>query len=80
MRVVFERPRFHEAVLELDRPAATVLKELAARDILGGYDLSEHFPELGSAILVCATETKTQSDIDAYVRALSDAMKSARAA
>jgi len=80
VRTAFNRPRFHEAVLQLDRPAATVLSELAARDILGGYDLSEHFPELGSALLVCATETKTQSDIDAYARALGEVMKSARAA
>jgi glycine dehydrogenase subunit 1 len=80
VRAVFDRPRFHEVVLQLDRPAAAVLDELAARDILGGYDLSEHFPELGSALLVCATETKTQGDIDAYARALADAMKSARAA
>jgi glycine dehydrogenase subunit 1 len=80
VRVVFNRPRFHEVVLELDRPAAQVLEQLAARDILGGYDLSEHRPELGSAILVCATETKTQGDIDAYARALGEVMKSARAA
>jgi glycine dehydrogenase subunit 1 len=80
VRVVFNRPRFHEVVLALDRPAAQVLEQLAAHDILGGYDLSEHRPELGSAILVCATETKTQGDIDAYARALGEVMKSARAA
>ena len=78
--VAFDRPRFHEAVLLLDRPAAQVLDQLAARGVLGGYDLSEHRPELGSAILVCATETKTESDIDAYARALGEVMKSARAA
>jgi glycine dehydrogenase subunit 1 len=78
--VAFNRPRFHEAVLQLDRPAARVLEQLAARDVLGGYDLSEHYPELGSAILVCATETKTQGDIDAYAHALGEVMKSAQAA
>ena len=40
------------------------------RDILGGYDLSTDFPDLGPALLVCATETKTDADIDAYVDAL----------
>ena len=80
VRPLFSRPRFHEAVLQLDRPAAAVLEQLAARNILGGLDLTEHYPELGSAILVCATETKTQGDIDEYARALSDVMKSARAA
>jgi glycine dehydrogenase subunit 1 len=80
VRTAFARPRFHEAVLLLDRPAATVLEQLAARNILGGCDLGEHYPELGSAILVCATETKTQSDIDEYVRALGEVMTTARAA
>jgi glycine dehydrogenase subunit 1 len=80
VRPLFSRPRFHEAVLQLDRPAAAVLEQLAARNILGGLDLTEHYPELGSAILVCATETKTQGDIEEYARALSDVMKSARAA
>jgi glycine dehydrogenase subunit 1 len=80
VRVAFARPRFHEAVLELDRPAAAVLAELAARDVLGGFDLTEHYPELGPAILVCATETKTQGDIDEYARVLAEVMRSARAA
>jgi len=80
VRVAFKGPRFHEAVLELERPAAAVLEQLAARDLLGGFDLTEHYPELGSALLVCATETKTQTDIDEYARALAEVMKSARAA
>jgi glycine dehydrogenase subunit 1 len=80
VRVAFNRPRFHEAVLQLERPAAAVLDALAARNIEGGFNLSEHYPELGSALLVCATETKTQGDIDEYARALGDVMKSARAA
>ena len=29
-------------------------------------------PELGNALMVCATETKTEADIDAYVAALGD--------
>jgi glycine dehydrogenase subunit 1 len=48
--------------------------------VLGGFDLSPHYPELGSALLVCATETKTAADIETYARALADAMKAALAA
>lgn len=80
VRVAFDSPRFHEAVLLLDRPAAPVLKALAQRGILGGLDLGEHYSELGSALLVCATETKTDADIEAYATALAEAMKAARAA
>jgi glycine dehydrogenase subunit 1 len=47
-----------------------VLEALAARNILGGYDLGADFPDLGHALLVCATETKTDADIGAYVAAM----------
>jgi glycine dehydrogenase subunit 1 len=70
----FDAPRFHEAVLTLDRPAAPVLAALAAHGIAGGLDLGASFPELGQSLLVCATETKTDADIDSYARALGAAM------
>src|ERR1700691_770143 len=74
----FDTPRFHEAVLLLDRPAAPVLAALAARGISGGLDLGASYPELGNALLVCATETKLESDIEAYANALADVMRAAR--
>jgi len=63
---LFNRPIFHEAVLQLDRPVADVLRALEADGILGGLDLAEHYPELGNAMLVCATETRTPADIERY--------------
>jgi glycine dehydrogenase subunit 1 len=80
VRTAFNTPCFHESVLLLDRPVAPVLKALEAKGILGGLDLAPHYPELGPALLVCATETKTTADIETYARALADAMKAARAA
>ncbi len=71
---LFCGPHFHEATIQLSKPAGDVLAELATKNILGGYDLSAAYPELGNAILVCATETKTDADIDAYASALSDIM------
>ncbi len=70
VRAAFSAPYFHECVLQLDRPVAPVLEALAARDILGGVDLAAHYPELGHALLVCATETKTSADIRALAAAL----------
>jgi glycine dehydrogenase subunit 1 len=72
VRATFSGHRFHEAVLTLDRPVAAVLAALAARGILGGLDLEERFPELGHALLVCATETKTTADIAQYAQALGE--------
>ncbi|HEU4627767.1 MAG TPA: aminomethyl-transferring glycine dehydrogenase subunit GcvPA [Steroidobacteraceae bacterium] len=80
VRTAFTTPCFHESVLLLDRPVAPVLKSLAAQGVLGGFNLTEHYPELGQALLVCATETKTSADIETYARALTEAMKSAIAA
>jgi glycine dehydrogenase subunit 1 len=80
VRPAFTAARFHEAVLILDRPVAPVLAALAHRGIIGGLDLSERYPELGHALLVCATETKMDVDIEAYAGALADVLKSSRAA
>jgi glycine dehydrogenase subunit 1 len=80
VKAAFTAPRFHEAVLLLDRPAAPVLAALARRGIFGGLDLGDRYPELGPALLVCATETKLDVDIDAYAGALADIMNPSRAA
>ncbi len=71
---LFGGPYFHEVALKLDRPVAPVLEALAEQDVLGGYDLSLSYPDIGNALLVCATETKTDADIDAYVTAMADVM------
>jgi len=73
-------PYFHEAVLTLQRPVAPVLHQLAAGGILGGFDLTADFPELGHALLVCATEVRTPADIEAYRTALSGVLGVAVAA
>ena len=71
----FASPTFHEFVIKLDGVSAEdVLNGLMADGMLGGFNLSEHYPELGEAILVCATETKTAADITAYRDALSKVM------
>jgi glycine dehydrogenase subunit 1 len=80
VRAAFAGPCFHEAVLQLDRPVAPVLKALGARGILGGLDLAAYYPELGNALLLCATETKTSADIDRYRSALNEALQGVRAA
>ncbi|MGB5621030.1 MAG: aminomethyl-transferring glycine dehydrogenase subunit GcvPA [Gammaproteobacteria bacterium] len=80
VRPAFSGARFHEAVLTLDRPVGPVLAALAERDIFGGFDLSADFPQLGNAMLVCATETKLERDIQAYARAMGEIMREAQVA
>ncbi len=71
----FSGPCFHESVLTFDRPVAPVLEALANEDILGGFDLSADHPELANALLICATETKTDADLARYADALARILK-----
>jgi len=73
-------PFFHEAVLLLDRPVAPVIETMARQNILAGYDLARHYPELGNALLVCATEVRTMEQIDAYVAAMKSVLKKSKVA
>ena len=70
----FKGPFFHETVLQLEKPVDDVLRELAAYNILGGYNLTKFYPELGDSLLVCATEMRTQEQIDNYGEKLQIAM------
>ncbi len=63
---VFSAPYFHEAVIRIDSPIDDVLRALRAQGILGGYALHGDYPELAGCILVCATETKTEDDLEQY--------------
>lgn len=76
---VFSAPYFHEVALRLDRPVGPVLDALAADNILGGFDLSKDYPDLGNVLLVCATETKTDADLETYAAALENAMHGSQA-
>ena len=75
----FSAPQFHEIVLRLDRPVGPVLEDLATNNILGGLDLSKDYPELGNTLLVCATETKTDSDLAIYAAALENVFHDSQA-
>lgn len=68
----FPTPVFHECVLQLPSAPGPILEALAQQDILGGLDLSADYPELGHALLVCATERHTIDDINQYRQALFD--------
>ena len=66
VRRAFTGPGFHEAVIRLDSKVADVLRALRAQGILGGYELGHDYPELHDCLLVCATETKTEADLEHY--------------
>lgn len=70
VELVFNRPYFHEAVIRVNAPATELIKQLANENIAGGYNMSRYYPELENTLLVCATEMRTQDDIEKYRAAL----------
>ena len=67
---VFNRPVFHEAVLRLPADVNDVLRKLATQDLLGGYAVMRDYPDLENCVLVCATETRSDEDLDIYAAQL----------
>jgi glycine dehydrogenase subunit 1 len=67
---IFASSVFNEIVLRLPQSVDRVLAELAKYNIQGGYALTKAYPELGNCVLVCATETKTDDDMNAYAEKL----------
>lgn len=69
----FTAPFYNEFVLELNQPAAQVIKKMARKGIAAGYDLGQIDPSLANCLLICVTETKTAKDLKHYVAALKEA-------
>jgi glycine dehydrogenase subunit 1 len=63
---VFTAPVYNEFVIHCPDPKM-VNRKLEAAGIIGTYDLEEDYPELGNALLFCATEMLTRDDIDRVV-------------
>jgi glycine dehydrogenase subunit 1 len=63
-------PRFHEFVLQTSESSSALNDRLLEKKIIGGFDLSKWYPELGNATLWCATELNTRQQIEAAARAL----------
>jgi glycine dehydrogenase subunit 1 len=65
---------FHEIALRLNKPASLALEAMAEQGIAGGYPLDRGYPGLENGLLVCATETKTEQDMERYVSVFTEFM------
>src|SRR3546814_19551362 len=52
VEAVFSASHFHETVIRLPQPVASLLERLAAVGIFGGFDTSVAYPERGQAMMV----------------------------
>ena len=69
-RVKYAAPFFNEFVLECPVPAKKIIQKLEKKNISAGYALGKDFKGMENCLLVCATETKTEADLQAYADAL----------
>lgn len=71
----FKSVNFKEFVVDFNGTGKTVKEineELLKRNIFGGKDLSETFPELGQCALYCVTEVHLKEDIDRLIENIKD--------
>jgi glycine dehydrogenase subunit 1 len=66
----FASPYFHEVVIDLPCTASSVMADLAVHGIIGGLDLGGYFDALTHSLLVCATEKRTDGEIDHFADAM----------
>jgi len=59
---------FHEVALDFGDNAGATVQAMADAGVLAGFELGRDYPELGGCVLACATETKTESDLEQYVK------------
>jgi len=72
---IFSGAFFHEAALQLPKPAAAVIARLAEQKFVAGIDLAGAYAEFKQGLLVCATEKRTDDEIECFASALADALK-----
>ena len=65
-------PFFNEFVVRTPAPVSEVNDLLLDHDILGGYDLSQDYPDLDRHMLIAVTELNSRNDIDQLVEVLSE--------
>lgn len=70
VEAVFSAPFFNEFVIRLKAPVSEVNKQLLKQGIIGGYDLSQDYPELTNCMLVAVTEMRSKEEIDQLAKAL----------
>ncbi|MEE8388462.1 MAG: aminomethyl-transferring glycine dehydrogenase subunit GcvPA [Acidiferrobacterales bacterium] len=70
VEALFDRPVFHEVALKINAPVGDVIRALEAQGIIAGYTLGETYPELSDVLLVCATEMRTEDEMQLYYKHL----------
>ena len=66
VEVVFNSPFFHECVLRIDTPMDDLVRAITAQGIIAGMPLGADYEGLQDCLLVCATELRTEEEMDDF--------------
>lgn len=66
IEVIFDGPSFNEFIVKLPTSYQEVNDQLFTKQMIGGYDLGQAYPELQDHMLVAVTELRTKEEIDAF--------------
>ncbi len=65
---------FNEFTVRLNKPAKGVVESMLEKDVLGGLHASRLMKGQDDLLIICATETNSGADINAFVAALTEAL------
>jgi glycine dehydrogenase subunit 1 len=66
---------FNEFTLRLAKPAAPLVERLAKKGVIAGVPVSRFYPKAKDLLLVTATETTTEDDIEIFATKLTEALR-----
>ncbi|MEH7335946.1 aminomethyl-transferring glycine dehydrogenase subunit GcvPA [Neobacillus drentensis] len=70
-----DSPFFKEFIVDFNQTGCTVEQinqRLLEKQVFGGKDLSQEFPEFGQSALFCVTEVHTKEDIDHLIQSIQE--------
>lgn len=67
---LFDRPFFHETVFRVAGAVVPLLESMSRQGVAAGVALGADYGELADALLVCATETRSDDDLRRYAAVL----------
>ncbi|MDP3919543.1 MAG: aminomethyl-transferring glycine dehydrogenase subunit GcvPA [Candidatus Omnitrophota bacterium] len=68
--VDMKTPIFNEFVVKSAKPFSRIQEKLVKKNIFPGVEITQFYPKFKNEFLVCATETKTREQMDAFVEKL----------
>lgn len=70
--LAFAGSTFKEFAVKVPKAPAEINQHLLEKNILGGFDLGEHYPELENTMLFAVTEKRSKEEIDLLVKELEE--------